>query len=148
MNQSLINALILAVETDREFDAVFDLRAKVLQKELHLPEEADLDGFDHIAHHFLAVVDGKPVGTARWRVTLGRKIKLERFSVLAEFRAQGIGHQLLTTILKQVTGLGMEVFLEAHDNVVPFYERHGFTKDGTPYPVSDILHQRMVYPQG
>ena len=148
MNQSLINALIFSVETDRDFDAVFDLRAKVLQKELDVPEEADVDGFDHIAHHFLAYVDDRPVGTARWRVTLGRKIKLERFAVLPEYRGQGIGHQLLDTILKQVKDLGMEIFLEAHGDVVPFYERFGFTKDGDEYPVSDIPHQRMVYPKG
>ncbi len=147
MNQSLVTALIILVESDRDFDTVFELRAKVLQKELNLPEEADIDGFDHIANHFLAFVDDKPVGTARWRVTLGRKIKLERFAVLPEYRAQGVGRQLLETILPQVTGLGMEVFLEAHGDVVPFYERYGFIKDGDPYPVSDIPHQRMVFPK-
>lgn len=147
MNQSIVTALIFAVETDRDFDAVFDLRAKVLQKELNVPEEADVDGFDHIANHFLAYVDDKPVATARWRVTLGRKIKLERFAVLPEYRTRGIGRQLLETILKQVLGLGMEVFLEAHGDVVPFYERYGFIKDGPTYLVSDIPHQRMVYPQ-
>jgi len=148
MNPSTSTVQITSAQTDSEFDTVFKLRAEILQKELQIPEEADIDGFDHIANHFLVYVDAKPVGTARWRMTLGRKIKLERFAVLPEFRAQGVGRLMLNHILGQVSDLGMEVFLEAHSDVVPFYERNGFVADGPSYNVSDIPHQRMVLPKG
>lgn len=147
MNPSTSTVQITSAQTDSEFDTVFRLRAEILQKELQVPEEADVDGFDHIANHFLAFVDQKAVGTARWRMTLGRKIKLERFAVLPDFRTQGIGKLMLDHILGQVTGLGMEIFLEAHGDVVPFYESNGFVCDGQAYNVSDIPHQRMVFPQ-
>ena len=137
---------VIPVHTDKEFEVVFALREKILQEELNVPEEFDLDGNDHIAHHYLAYQNGTPVGTARWRVTLGRKVKLERFAVLPEHRGAGLGRQLLEAVLKDAPP-GLEVYLEAHAEVVPFYEKHGFVADGDSYNVSDIPHQRMVFPR-
>lgn len=135
---------VQTVSTDREFEMVFAIRQKVLQEEFGVPEEFDLDGHDHIAHHYLALVDGKAVGTARWRITLGRKVKLERFAVLPELRGEGIGKALLESVLEAVPR-DMETYLEAHGDVVPFYEAYGFQPDGQAYDVSGIPHQRMVY---
>ena len=135
---------VFQIHSDREFELVFDLRARILQEEMGVPEDFDLDGNDHIANHYLAFVDNQPVGTARWRVTLGRKVKLERFAVLPEFRGKGIGRKLLDTIITD-TPVGQEVFLEAHEEVVPFYEKNGFIRDGSSYDVSGILHQRMIF---
>lgn len=137
---------VTPVHTDKEYEVVFSLREKVLQEEFNVPEEFDLDGNDHIAHHYLAYHEGMPVGTARWRVTLGRKVKLERFAVLPEHRGEGLGRQLLEAVLRDAPE-GLEIYLEAHSDVVPFYEKHGFVPDGSSYDVSDIPHQRMVYPR-
>lgn len=132
------------VSQDLEFEKVFSIREKVLQQEFNVPEEFDLDGHDHIAHHYLAVEGGKALGTARWRITLGRKVKLERFAVLPEARGTGIGNSLVEAVLNDVPR-DMEVFLEAHGDVVDFYLRHGFQCDGESYDVSGIPHQRMTY---
>ena len=73
---------IIYVSEDAEFEAVYDIRAKVFQDEHGVPEELEVDGHDHVAHHYLALLDGVPVGTARWRITLGGKAKLERVDTL------------------------------------------------------------------
>ncbi len=135
---------VFKIDSDREFEQVFKIRSLVLQEEYQVPEEFDLDGHDHIAHHYLAFSGKHPVGTARWRVTLGRKVKLDRFAVLKDFRGQGIGKKLLDSILSDIPR-GQETFLEAHEEVIPFYEKHGFSAKGEPYDVSGILHQRMVW---
>lgn len=135
---------VTPVHTDKEFEVVFTIRAKVLQEEFNVPEEFDLDGNDHISHHYLAYENGQPVGTARWRVTLGRKVKLERFAVLPEHRGNGLGKTLLQSVLRDAPE-GLEIYLEAHSDVVPFYQKHGFRVDGDSYDVSGIPHQRMVF---
>lgn len=135
------------VEEDQDFELIYQIRAAVFQEEYGLDEEAELDGHEHISHHYLASIkvdqdQWLPVGTARWRMTMAGKAKLERFAVLKSHRHTGIGRALATAILKQVPR-GREVFLEALEPVIGFYERLGFIPEGEPYEVEGLKHIRM-----
>jgi predicted GNAT family N-acyltransferase len=133
---------ICYVEDDEDFATVYRIRAAVFQAEHAVDEETEIDGNEHISHHYLAFVDGLPVGTARWRMTQSGKAKLERFAVLSTYRNQGIGRALAETILKHVPA-HRPVFLEALVNVVGFYEKLGFVTVGEPYEEAGLMHVRM-----
>ena len=112
-------------------------------------EEQGIDSgleYDHEAeaHHYLALLDGKPIATARWRET-ETGIKLERFAVLAAFRRRGVGAQLLHVVLQEVTPAGKIIYLHAQLRAVPFYERHGFCKVGPQFNEADLAHYKMQY---
>ena len=131
----------------RDLDAAFTIREKVFQHEQGVPAAKEHDEHDRTdARHYLArAADGTPAGAARWRET-DNGVKLERFAVLADFRNQEIGAALLHAVLTdvQVERADAEVYLNAQLRAVPFYERHGFRKEGEMFEEADIQHYKMV----
>ena len=131
----------------RDLDAAFTIREKVFQEEQGVPATKEHDEHDRTdARHYLAcAADGTPAGAARWRQT-ENGVKLERFAVLADFRNQEIGAALLHAVLVDVQAeqIDAEVYLNAQLRAIPFYERHGFRKEGEMFEEANIQHYKMV----
>ena len=131
----------------RDLDAAFTIREKVFVEGQGVPATLENDLHDRTdARHYLARADdGTPAGAARWRET-DNGVKLERFAVLDGFRNQQIGAALLHAVLADVQAElpDAEVYLNAQLRAVPFYERHGFRKEGEQFEEANIQHYRMV----
>ncbi|MDB5233892.1 MAG: family acetyltransferase [Hymenobacter sp.] len=131
----------------RDLDAAFTIREKVFQQEQGVPASKEHDEYDRTdARHYLArAEDGTPAGAARWRET-ENGVKLERFAVLSDFRNQEIGAALLHAVLADVRAElpDAEVYLNAQLRAIPFYERHGFRKEGEMFEEANIQHYKMV----
>ena len=131
----------------RDLDAAFTIREQVFQVEQGVPADLEHDEHDRRdARHYLArTADGTPAGAARWRET-AYGVKLERFAVLSAFRNQEIGAALLRAVLADVAAElpAAEVYLNAQLRAVPFYERHGFHKEGELFEEANIQHYKMV----
>ena len=131
----------------RDLDAAFTIREIVFQQEQGVPATLEHDAHDRRdARHYLArAADGTPAGAARWRET-DHGVKLERFAVLAGFRNQEIGAALLHAVLADVRAdrPNAAVYLNAQLRAVPFYERHGFRKEGEMFEEANIQHYKMV----
>ncbi len=131
----------------RDLDAAFTIRETVFVVGQGVPAALENDEHDRRdARHYLArTADGTPAGAARWRET-ENGVKLERFAVLEHFRNQEIGATLLHAVLADVQAKlpDAEVYLNAQLRAVPFYERHGFRKEGEQFEEANIQHYRMV----
>ena len=131
----------------RDLDAAFTIREKVFVEDQGVPATLENDAHDRTdARHYLArTADGTPAGAARWRET-ENGVKLERFAVLEGFRNQEIGAALLHAVLADVQAElpDAEIYLNAQLRAVPFYERHGFRKEGELFEEANIQHYRMV----
>ena len=131
----------------RDLDAAFTIREKVFVEGQGVPATLENDIHDRTdARHYLArAADGTPAGAARWRET-EHGVKLERFAVLEGFRNQEIGAALLHAVLADVAAElpDAAVYLNAQLRAVPFYERHGFRKEGEVFEEANIKHYRMV----
>lgn len=131
----------------RDLDAAFTIRYNVFVEGQGVPATLENDFHDRTdARHYLArAEDGAPTGAARWRET-ENGVKLERFAVLEGFRNQQIGaallHAVLTDVRAELPDTG--VYLNAQLRAVPFYERHGFRKEGEQFEEAGIQHFRMV----
>jgi predicted GNAT family N-acyltransferase len=136
---------IVKAESDNEFEHVFEIRRAVFGGEQQVPEDIDLDGHDAEAHHFLLMHGDTPAGTARWRITAGGMVKLERFAILPPYRGMGAGALLVKTVLAQVPRF-TEIYLNAQEQVIPFYEKLGFVGVGDYFSEANIRHRKMVYP--
>ncbi|GAA4369004.1 GNAT family N-acetyltransferase [Hymenobacter saemangeumensis] len=127
--------------------AAFSIREQVFVGEQGVPLDLENDQHDRQgARHYLArTAEGTPAGAARWRET-DKGIKLERFAVLPEFRNQEIGASLLRAVLGDVNAEfpAAPVYLNAQLKAVPFYERHGFKKEGEMFEEAGIQHFKMV----
>jgi predicted GNAT family N-acyltransferase len=125
-------------------DEAFSIRRKVFVEEQGVDQNLEYDN-EESANHYLLLLAGKPIATARWRET-GKGIKLERFAVLPPFRNRGFGEIILDEVLKDVKPLGKTIYLHSQAKAVHFYERNGFVKEGEMFVEAGIEHYYMKYP--
>lgn len=136
---------MLRVGPSSDIAACQTLRRAVFIAEQGVPEDIERDGRDADAHHILATLDSRPVGTARILFD-GDTGKIGRVCVLADDRGQGIGAALITASvmhLRTLRGLRRAV-LGAQTHALGFYEGLGFTAFGSEYiDAGDVPHRDM-----
>jgi len=126
-----------------DLETVFSIRKIVFVEEQQVKEEDEYDEFEAESRHFLAKVDGKPAGTARWRSTPGG-YKLERFAVLREFRRMGVGRALLQAVLNDLPDDDRTAYLHSQLQAMPLYAGAGFKAAGDLFYECDIPHYKMM----
>ncbi len=131
----------------QEVEAALKIRFEVFVDEQGVPAEDEKDEFEEEARHFLALVEGKPAGTARWRFT-DKGVKLERFAVLKPYRGTGVGASLVEAVLKDVAQhkrmCDKITYLNSQVKAVPFYAKFGFRQTGEPFDECGIQHYTML----
>ncbi|TFH86395.1 GNAT family N-acetyltransferase [Billgrantia azerbaijanica] len=117
-----------------------EIRHVVFIDEQHVPQAEEWDGRDTACTHFLALLDGRPVGTAR----LLPDGHIGRVAVLAEARGLGIGVALMRAAIETARRQGHPaVELAAQTHALPFYARLGFQAFGDEFLDAGILHRNM-----
>jgi len=138
---------VIKIHAPDELDQAKKIRYKVFVLGQNVPPEEEIDEFEDESFHFLALIDNKPCGAARWRFT-EKGIKLERFAVLEEFRGLGIGSALVVKVLEDVTAnpdsVGKALYLHAQLSAMRLYSKFGFKKNGELFQECEIDHYKMV----
>ncbi len=124
-------------------DLAFEIRNEVFVEEQNVGYSIEFDGLDHEATHILVFKDNVAAGTARWRET-SEYFKLERFAVLEKFRKDGIGRQLLDSMLEKIQPTAKDIFLNAQVSAMKFYAKWGFEAVGEEFMDADIPHYKMI----
>lgn len=119
------------------------IRKTVFVVEQGCPEDIEWE-FEEESAHYIALWDGEPVGTARWRRT-ANGVKLERFAVLKAFRNKEVGAALLKQLVADTDYPGVKRYLHAQLPAKNFYQRHGFKPVGEHFWEADIEHVKMEY---
>ncbi|MDB4161730.1 GNAT family N-acetyltransferase [Bacteroidia bacterium] len=122
--------------------AIFEVRREVFVKEQEVNQDEEYDQFDTSSIHLAALVAEAVVGTCRYRNT-EKGTKLERFAVLREYRSMDIGENLLLHCLSLVQNEAY-IYLHAQIQVVDFYTKYGFEKQGDMFEEAGIRHYKMV----
>lgn len=139
------NVQIRRVSSDREIAQAFAIRLRVFVKEQGVPEEIELDSDDQRAVHFLAVVSGRAVGTARL-VIRGGSAKIGRMAVLKSRRGKNVGRKLLKRAVATAEKIGAKtIYLHAQVSVIGFYEKLGFRCVGPVFDEAGIAHRKMIF---
>ncbi|MBH8603030.1 MULTISPECIES: GNAT family N-acetyltransferase [unclassified Thermoactinomyces] len=136
---------IKTVESETELQQAFSIRRTVFIHEQKVPEDLEMDEWEQSATHFLALEDGKPIGTCRLRWISSQEAKVERVAVLAHKRNTGAGRKLMLAVeetarLKEARAIR----LNAQIQVVPFYEKLGYRTNGAPFFEAGIEHIPMI----
>lgn len=143
----MITASTIHAKVDLE--TAFAIRREVFVDEQNVPVEDEFDEFEATSHHFLALLDGQPVGAARWRRT-SKGVKLERFAVTKPARNKGVGKVLVQTVLSDVFAQQPEpiesIYLHAQVAAMPLYASFGFVPVGPQFDECGIQHMKMVLP--
>ncbi len=116
------------------------VREEVFIREQGVPANMEWDELDAQSRHVVAMADGLAIGTGR----LLPDGHIGRMAVLREWRGQGAGSALLTSLLEIARGRSMwRVRLNAQVQALPFYLRHGFQAQGEEFAEAGIPHRRM-----
>lgn len=136
------NAVVEKVVSGKQLDAIFAIREIVFVEEQEVDRDLEYDQFEETSEHFIALVDGTPAGTARWRKT-PNGIKLERFAVLKEYRNAGLGGKIVEAVLADLPNKN-NVYLHAQLPACSLYQRFGFVAEGPQFEEAGIQHYKMV----
>lgn len=130
------------VSNSNDLEKVFAIRRQVFVVEQNCPPELEWE-FEEESTHFLATVDDKPAGAARWRKT-DKGYKLERFAVLHESRGLGVGQELVKAVLADLPADANYIYLHAQIQAMGLYEKSGFEPTGPEFEEAGIRHYKMV----
>ncbi len=132
--------------SDAAFALAMEIREEVFVAEQSVPQELERDEYDDTALHFLSLIDGEPVATAR--VILkdeGRTAKIGRVAVRKAHRGKGLGKELLDAIERDRALTGVHRFvLDAQIHALPFYESLGYVAEGPEFQDAGIRHRHMT----
>jgi predicted GNAT family N-acyltransferase len=124
------------------------IRVDVFILEQGCPVGWEPDEFDKVAFQFVALLDGKVVGTARLRQDEPGSWKIERMAVDVGHRRMGVGSLLTRTLTASASARGAtRLWLEAQTHARGVYEAAGFVADSAEYNLYglDIPHVYMVH---
>lgn len=116
------------------------IRDEVFIQEQGIDPTLEFDGCDADALHALITIDGQPVATGR----LLNDGHIGRIAVLAAYRGQGVGAQVVRSLIKEAELQGYaRVYLGAQVHAVDFYRKLGFVSFGDEFIEAGIPHLAM-----
>ena len=134
---------IRSVEEPQQLEEVHRIREIVFIKEQNVPRDREYDEFEDQSTHFLACIDGNPVGCGRIR-SYGESVKIERLAVLKEFRKMGVGTSIMKRLEEEAMKLDpMELILHSQVSAMDFYRSCGFRERGKVFLDAGIDHMEM-----
>ena len=137
------NITVKLVETEEDMEAAVGIRFRVFVDEQAVPPEIELDEYDAVATHAVALQDGRAVGTGRVIVD-GGSARIGRMAVDQPHRRGGVGGRVLRFLEDEARKQGATEFvLHAQDYVKEFYARHGYEEHGDTFMEAGILHVEM-----
>lgn len=142
MNSKALN--IFETSWDQSSLEINQIREKVFIEEQKVSRSIEMDGHDKDCHQFLATYKKLNIGTARLR----KYGKIERVSVIKEFRSLGIGSKIMEIIINKARTLDInEIYLHSQEDSIRFYENIGFKTVGNYFFEAEIKHIKMIYKQ-
>lgn len=144
----IVRPRIRIAEKQEDFFRLIRLREEVFVIEQGVPLEIELDDADDRAIHFVAILGGEVIGTARL-VVKGKSGKIGRMAVRKDWRGKGVGTALIDFI-KKTFGKKKRVglYLHAQESALSFYEALGFTAEGKRFYEAGIPHRKMILNEG
>jgi predicted GNAT family N-acyltransferase len=117
------------------------VRYEVFVEEQRVPAEIELDEFDPVSVHALALDgQGRVLGTGR----LLPDGHIGRMAVLKQARGRGVGSALLRRLIDAARMRGdRQLVLSAQTHAIAFYARFGFIAEGEDYDDAGIPHRTM-----
>lgn len=132
------------VQAAEDVAAALAVRRAVFVDEQGISPERESDREDQVAEHFLARLDGVPVGAGRLVEEPGGIAHLGRLAVLAPARGRAVGAALVAAIEDRARRRGLgTVLLAAQVTALPFYERLGYTAFGEQFLDAGLPHRHM-----
>lgn len=116
------------------------VRYTVFVCEQSIPKNLEIDNYDPVSQHVLALKEGHAIATGR----LTPDGRIGRVAVAHSLRRQGVGRCIMEKLLQVARHQShREVVLAAQHHAVSFYEKLGFQQEGHAFENLGIEHIMM-----
>lgn len=127
------------VQTIGEFIDYIRLRTAVFVIEQGFKPGWEPDEYDKVCRHFIAVADGRVVGTLRIREKDG--IKIERMATAKDYRGKGIAKGLVDFVIKEAKKTNPKrIWAQCQTRAHPFWNKSGFRDVSESYDQYGVEH--------
>ena len=131
-------------ENEIEKEQAYDIRRKVFVDEQQVPLHIEMDEYDSTAIHFVGYNLQQPIAAGRIREIESGIGKVERVSVLPEFRGQHVGVLMMEAMESYARSAGMSTLkLNSQSHAIPFYEKLNYTVTSPEFLDAGIPHRTM-----
>ena len=133
-------------KTKADFDKYYDLRWRILRKPWNQPEGSEKDELEGESIHIaVAERDRIPIGVGRLHFNSHEEAQIRYMAVEEGLRSKGAGSLVLEELEKKAKRKGAEyAVLNARENAVGFYEKHGYEVIGKSHTLfGSVRHFRM-----
>lgn len=138
---ALVRVLRVGTADKALYELAKRLRVETLLRPVGVEEWFHLDD---ASDHFVAVGYGKVLGVVLFHE--GER-RLHQMAVDSRFQRRGVGACLVEALEARARRRGIsEVMLHARDYAVPFYERHGYRKEGPPFDEQHFVMRKQLAP--
>lgn len=135
-----MNMILKIANWEKEKPMLRTIRHEVFITEQLVPEEMEWDEFDDSATHFLCLLEGKVIATAR----LKPDGQIGRMAVLKDYRGFGYGNKLLVFVIQTAREKNIKkLYLHAQVSAIAFYEKQGFSVCSDVFYEANIPHREM-----
>jgi len=119
--------IIQKAASKEEFEALYDLRWRLLRKPWNQPKGSEKDEREDESYSFIAILDNKIIGTARIHKNNEKEGQIRYLAVEKEYQKMDIGKNLMKKIEMHAINLGLEsVILNARKTAENFFEKLGY----------------------
>ena len=133
--------------TPKDFELYYDLRWRILRKPWNQPKGSEKDELeDHSIHIMVCNEERIPAGVGRAHFNSPDEAQIRYMAVEEKLQGKGIGTFILNELERKVIEKGAEcIVLNARDNAIKFYEKHGYKIVKEAHVLFDaIQHYQMV----
>ena len=133
-------------QSEKEFEAYYDLRWRVLRQPWQQPRGSEKDELENESFHIMACdKNNNVVGAGRLHFNNEREAQIRYMAVVPEYEKQGIGTLILEALEQHAKENNCKtIMLHARENAVGFYQKKGYELLEKSHLLFDsIQHYRM-----
>lgn len=129
------------VTTDEEYQKIDDFFSKMWMELFEIDCKNQIDNYKYCDIYFFEE-NSQIISAIIYNYKKWEKNYIRRFWTLSEHRGKWLGTKLIKHVLEKYEG---DVFLDADENQVDFYEHIGFEKTWVNREVGNTLAYGMIY---
>lgn len=133
-------------ETEKEFEAYYDLRWRLLREPWQQPRGSEKDDLEDSSFHVMACDENsKVIGVGRLHFNSDTEAQIRYMAVSPEYENLGIGTSILAALEEKAQQEHCKtIVLHARENAVGFYQKKGYELLEKSHLLFDsIQHYRM-----
>ena len=137
---------IIEPTSETDLEKYYDLRFEILRKPWNREKLSTKDEWENISVHVLMLDEkGDAIATGRLQLNDAEEGQIRSMAVRGDLQGKGLGSAIIQYIEAKAKAKKLKsIVLDARENAVKFYEKHGYVVTGDSYLLfGEIKHFRM-----